>query len=63
MACVNTDYEFIWVDVDTNGCISNGCVLKNTAFLKKLNSDQLNIPPPEPNLDDVMINLFYVFVG
>lgn len=62
MACVNADYEFIWVDVGTNGRISDGGVIRNTEFFKKLNSGQLQIPPPETLFDGVT-TLPYVFVG
>lgn len=41
----NANYEFIYVHFGTNGRISDGGVIENTEFYKKLKSRQLNIPP------------------
>lgn len=43
-AIVNANYEFILVDVGTNGRVSDGGVIENTAFYKRLQNGQLNIP-------------------
>lgn len=62
MATVNANYEFIVADVGTNGRISDGGVIKNTAFGKAIYENSLFIPPPTqlPNSSKV---LPYVFVG
>lgn len=39
MAVVNANYEFIMVDVRTNGLVSDGGVLQNTTFGKKLKNN------------------------
>lgn len=39
MAVVNANYEFIMVDVGTNGLVSDGGVLQNTTFGKKLKNN------------------------
>lgn len=36
MAIANANYEFIYIDVCTNGRISDGGVILNTDFLKRL---------------------------
>ncbi|CAH2088771.1 unnamed protein product [Euphydryas editha] len=46
MAIVNANYEFIMVDVGTNGRVSDGGVLQNTKFGQKLRNNDLNIPRP-----------------
>ncbi|GBN09194.1 hypothetical protein AVEN_184279-1 [Araneus ventricosus] len=62
MACENSNYEFIWCEVGTNGRISDGGAIKNTIFYEKLVSGGLNIPPPE-TVGGSMFELPYVFVG
>ncbi|GBM45706.1 hypothetical protein AVEN_14149-1 [Araneus ventricosus] len=62
MACANSNYEFIWCEVGTNGRISDGGAIKNTIFYEKLVSGGLNIPPPE-TVGGSMFELPYVFVG
>lgn len=52
MAVVNAEYQFIYVDVGTNGRISDGGVLKKTKFYKRLDEGTLNIPPPEKPTPD-----------
>lgn len=62
IACANSNYEFIWCEIGTNGRISDGGVLKNTEFYEKLVLNELNIPPPQrcTNSTDP---LPFVFVG
>ncbi|GBN27202.1 hypothetical protein AVEN_46589-1 [Araneus ventricosus] len=62
VACANSNYEFIWCEVGTNGRISDGGAIKNTIFYEKLVSGGLNIPPPE-TVGGSMFELPYVFVG
>lgn len=59
MAIVNANYEFIYVNVGTNGRMSDGGVIEQTSFYKKLNEETLNLPKPEQNVE----NLNYVFVA
>lgn len=58
MAVVNAQYEFIYVNVGTNGRVSDGGVFQNSAFGRKLFSDQLHLPGSDTNF-----NLNYVFVA
>ncbi|GBN77487.1 hypothetical protein AVEN_190847-1 [Araneus ventricosus] len=62
MACANSNYEFIWCEVDTNGRKSDGDAFKNTSFYEKVASCGLNIPPSE-TVEGSTIELPYVFVG
>ncbi|GBN62189.1 hypothetical protein AVEN_198764-1, partial [Araneus ventricosus] len=43
MACANSNYDFIWSEVGTNGRISDAGTIKNTSFYEKLVSGSLNI--------------------
>lgn len=62
MAIVNANYEFIMVDVGTNGRVSDGGVLYYTDFWEQFQNNQLNIPQPSqlPNTED---KFPYVFIG
>lgn len=62
MAIVDANYEIIFADVGTNGRISDGGVLKNTAFYDTLKKGELNIPLPE-YLPGSNKTAPYVFVG
>ncbi|CAF4829023.1 unnamed protein product [Pieris macdunnoughi] len=62
MAVVNANYEFIMVDVETNGRVSDGGVLQNTIFGQQLKNNALNIPPPAL-LPGSSRKLPYFFVG
>lgn len=59
MAIVNANYEFIYVNVGTNGRMSDGGVIEQTSFHEKLTKGTLNIPKPVQNVE----NLNYVFVA
>lgn len=48
MAIVNANYEFIMVDVGTNGRVSDGGVIQNTKFYKKLIANELSLPGNSP---------------
>lgn len=63
MACVNANFEFIWVETGTNGKVSDGGVLKNTEFYDELNSGKLNLPYPQSISDSSTTMLPFVFVG
>lgn len=62
MAVVNANYEFIMVDVGTNGRVSDGGVLQNTTFGKQLKNNALNLPSPSL-LPGSSRKLPYFFVG
>lgn len=59
LALVNSNYEFIFVDVGKNGRMSDGGVIEYTEFYKKLMRYQLNLPEKSENVN----NLNYVFIG
>lgn len=59
MALVNSNYEFIFVDVGKNGRLSDGGVIEYTDFYDKLMKSELNLPD---NFETVN-NLNYVFLG
>ncbi|CAI6346434.1 unnamed protein product [Macrosiphum euphorbiae] len=59
MAVVNSNYEFIYVDVGKNGRLSDGGVIECTEFYKSLKEEKLQIP----NNDDTVNNLNFVFLG
>jgi len=44
MALVDSNYEFLYVDVGKNGRISDDGVIEETTFYRKLNEESLNIP-------------------
>lgn len=62
MAVVDADYCFTFADVGCQGRISDGGVIKNTSFYKKLQEGTLHLPPNNvlPNTD---LSLPYVFVA
>lgn len=47
MATTKSNYEFIVVDVGSNGRVSDGAVMKNTTFWNLFENNQLQIPEPE----------------
>lgn len=57
MAMVNAQLEFIYVNVGTNGRVSDGGVFENTSFRQKLYNNQLSLP------EVGKYNLNCVFVG
>lgn len=61
MAIVNSNYDFIYVDIGSQGRISDGGVLRNTQFFKKLETNELLIPQ-EGILPNTNVSLPYVFV-
>lgn len=62
MAIANANYEIIYCNVGTNGRVSDGGVINNTTFLKKLVNTELNIPQPN-KLSTSNRVLEYVFVS
>ncbi|CAK1598760.1 unnamed protein product [Parnassius mnemosyne] len=61
-AIVNANYEFIYVHTGTNGSVGDGSIWKSTGFYKKLENNELDLPPPSilPGAD---ISVPYVFLG
>lgn len=59
LALVNSNYEFIFVDIGKNGRMSDGGVIEYTEFYQKLLRSQLKLPERSENVH----NLNYVFIG
>lgn len=62
MGIANANYEFIYIDIGTNGRISDGGVLQKTTFFQRLNSKRLNLPSPRKPSGHSE-ELPYVFIG
>lgn len=58
MAIVNSNYEFIYIDVGKQGRLSDGEVIEATSFFHKLNDGTLNLPENEEN--DGGLNFVFV---
>ena len=63
MAVVDAHYNFVVVDVGAYGKQSDGNVLANSTFGKKLLNMDLALPPPEPIAETSEPRLPFVFVG
>ena len=48
MAVVDSDYKFLYVDVGSNGKVSDGGVFNACSLSNALERDLLNVPPPAP---------------
>ncbi|KAJ8353296.1 hypothetical protein SKAU_G00208630 [Synaphobranchus kaupii] len=48
MALVDADLQFVYVDVGTNGRVSDGGVWNKTTLCQALMGNKLHIPPPSP---------------
>ena len=62
LAVVNTNKEFLMVDVGINGRISDGGMLFHSKFGELFQEEKLNLPPPSP-LPNCSENFPFVFVG
>lgn len=62
MAVVDADYCFTFADVGCQGRISDGGVIKNTSFYKKLQEHELHLPSNKA-LPNTNKSLPYVFVA
>ncbi|KAJ8914051.1 hypothetical protein NQ315_017570 [Exocentrus adspersus] len=60
---VDSDYNFMYVDVGCQGRISDGGVFKNTTLYRKLETNSLNIPPPCALQPPYLINVPYVILA
>ena len=62
LAVVDASYKFIYVDIGTNGRISDGGVWDSSKFKSAIENSALNIPPEEclPGTD---VSVPYVFLG
>lgn len=48
MAIADANYCFLYANIGCQGRISDGGVFRQTSFYKKLETDNLALPPPEP---------------
>ncbi|XP_050311513.1 uncharacterized protein LOC126747063 [Anthonomus grandis grandis] len=62
MALVDNDYKFIFADVGGQGRISDGGIFQNYLLWKKIDTNQLNLPPDVP-LPGRETSTPYVFLG
>lgn len=62
IALVDANYRFIFVDVGCQGRISDGDIFRNATLFKRLNENQLMLPPDQP-LPSERLPIPYVFVG
>lgn len=62
MAVVDTNYNYIFIDVGAYGKECDSNVFKETAFWKSLVNKTLNLPTPV-QLEESNVDLPYIFVG
>uniref|UniRef100_A0A2M4AT59 Putative nuclease harbi1 n=1 Tax=Anopheles triannulatus TaxID=58253 RepID=A0A2M4AT59_9DIPT len=62
MGVVDANYEFIMVDVGTNGRVSDAGAISKTEFYKRLVNKELHIPEPD-SLPSCDMTQPYVFAG
>lgn len=62
MALVDANYCFIYANCGCQGRLSDGAVFRNTELFKRIENNQLNLPPNVP-LEGKNTPLPYVFVG
>ncbi|CAH1992807.1 unnamed protein product [Acanthoscelides obtectus] len=62
LAIANLNDEFIYVDIGTNGRISDGGVLRKTKFFQRFASNSVNLPSPRKPSGHLE-ELPYVFIG
>ena len=63
MAVVNANYEFLMVDVEVNGRVSDGGVISHTEFGYMLSNNTLQLPEPTKLHSSVQTNYPFVFIG
>lgn len=59
MAVVNANYEFIYLDIGTNGRHSDASILERTEFFKRLQNETLHLPTNAQTVD----GLNFVFIA
>jgi len=59
MAIVNSNHEFIYIDVGKNGRLSDGGIIECTEFYRRLQNNQLHIP----DNNETSENLNFVFLA
>ncbi|XP_073487354.1 mitochondrial import inner membrane translocase subunit Tim21 isoform X2 [Aquarana catesbeiana] len=59
LAVVSANYDFLYVDVGKNGRMSDGGVIAQTEFYRRLQNGSLDLPAPEDNVE----GLPFVFVA
>ncbi|CAI6372739.1 unnamed protein product [Macrosiphum euphorbiae] len=59
MAIVNSNHEFIYIDVGKNGRLSDGGIIECTEFYRRLQNNQLHIP----DNNETNENLNFVFLA
>ena len=62
LAVVDANYKFLYVDIGRNGRVSDGGVFRSSTLSEALESNSLNIPPPEP-VPGESFSLPYVIVA
>lgn len=62
MAIVDAEYSFLYVDVGCNGRVSDGGVFGKCSFQHRLETNELNLPPPKP-LPGRQVNVPFVLVA
>lgn len=60
---IDSDYRFLFADIDYPGLISDSGMLQNNLLLQKNSSNSLNLPLACPLMPGKNINVPYVFVG
>lgn len=62
MALVNSNYNFVYVNIGGQGKISDGGIFQNCELWRRITSDSLFLPPPRP-LPGSNKPVPYVFLG
>lgn len=62
LALVDSNYNFIFADIGSQGRISDGGVFRNSLLWQKICRNELNLPTPHP-LPGSTIDVPYVFLG
>lgn len=62
MALVDSDYRFIFADIDGQGRISDGGIFQNSLLWQKIDCNTINLPSDTP-LPGGEKNMPYVFLG
>lgn len=63
LALVDANYNFMYVNVGSQGRISDGGVYKHSELNRKLENNQLNVPAPEMLNIPYLTKIPYVILG